>query len=189
MKDFLQKARKLAYSEFEKTGMPVKQHIDLSCRVGERLAEELGADTEIVEAGTLLMDCMIGTAYQQGKLEDHVQMSLDKTNEILAEFSLAEEAKENIRHCVQQHHGVEEFYSPESEICCNADCYRFASVEGFLYSVRYLRDMPFEKLIQLLSKKADEKWNALSLDICKQELESEYKLVKKMLRKLNSDKE
>lgn len=181
MKNFLQKARELAYIEYEKTGMPIKQHIDLSCQVGKRLAKELGADVDIVEAGTLLMDCMIGTAYQQGRLEDHVQVSLDKTNELLAEFSLPEEVKENIRHCVLEHHGAEEFYSIESEICCNADCYRFISVKGFLFALRYMPEMRFQPLIKLLNKKAEEKWNVLSLDICKQELEGQYKTIKNLI--------
>ncbi|MFA6274368.1 MAG: hypothetical protein WC662_04370 [Candidatus Paceibacterota bacterium] len=184
MKKFLEEAKKLAYEEQEKTGMPVKQHVDLSTETGKKIAKELGANIEIVEAGTLLMDCLIGQALEENRLNDHVQMSLEKTNELLKKYNFSEQDKENIRHCVSEHHGVPKFYSLESEICCNADCYRFVSLKGFFSYIKYGRDMSFEDLIILLKKKAEEKWNALSLDICKKELENEHKLILEVLKNL-----
>jgi len=184
MHKLLQQAKKLAYDEIDKTGMPLKLHVDLSCEVGKRLARELGANVDIVETGTLLMDCLIGKAIKEGKLPEHIQMSLERANELLEQSSLSKKEIENIRHCISEHHGAEKFYSLESEICCNADCYRFISIKGFSYAVRYLRDMPFEDLTELLSKKTDEKWNVLSLDICKKELAGQYKILDKFLTTL-----
>ncbi len=181
MNDFLKKARRLAFDEIEKTKMPIKLHVDLSCEVGKKLAEKLGASADIVEAGTLLMDCLIGKAIQENRLQDHVQMSLDKTNELLEESSLSEKEKENIRHCVSQHHGAKKFYSLESEICCNADCYRFVSTKGIAYALRFLRDMPFDDLTSLLTKKFEEKSNALTLDVCKKELKKEMNIASDLL--------
>jgi hypothetical protein len=186
MKSFLKQARKLAYDEVEKTGMPVKLHVDLACEVGKRLAKELGANVDIVEAGTLLMDCLIGKAIKEGKLSDHVQMSLDRANELLEQSSLSKEKVENIRHCISEHHGADKFYSLESKICCNADCYRFTSVKGFSYAIRYLRDMSFPDLVALLSKKVDEKWGLLSLDVCKGELTDQHEVLEKLLSELKS---
>ena len=184
MEDFLNEARKLAYSESEKTKMPVKLHIDLATEKGISLAKNLGANEKIVEAGTLLMDCALGQALKENRREDHVTMSADKANELLSKFSLTEEEKENIRHCVLEHHGAEKFYSLESEICCNADCYRFASTRGFFSYVKDSRDMSFEDLVVLLKNKADEKWNAISIDMVKKELEPEYKLIVEILKHL-----
>lgn len=163
---------------------PVRNHIDLSCDKGKKLARSLGADEKIVEAGTLLMDCVIGKAIKENKLAEHVNMCLEKTNELLSRSNLSLEEKENVRHCVLEHHGVKKFYSLESEICCNADCYRFASVEGFLYAVRYFREMEFADLIVLLKNKLEEKWGAISLGQVKKELEPEYKIIKKLLNSL-----
>lgn len=186
MKNFLTQARKLAYDEVEKTGMPLKQHVDLASETGSRLAKELGANVDIVEAGTLLMDCLIGQAIQEGKLEKHIEMSLTKANELLEKSELSDEQKENIRYCIREHHGSDKFHSLESEICCNADCYRFTSIKGFSYAVRYLREMPFVDLITLLGKKVDEKWGLLSLDICKDELTDQHEVLEKMLKELKS---
>jgi hypothetical protein len=39
MKNFLIEARKLAYSEVKKTGMPVKLHVDLAVETAKKLAK------------------------------------------------------------------------------------------------------------------------------------------------------
>ena len=43
--------------------------------------------------------------------------------------------------------------------------------------------MPIKDLVTLLLNKADEKWNVLSLPICKKELEPQYKAIKEFLNK------
>lgn len=184
MENFLIEARKLAYSETEKYGTPPVPLIDLATNVGKKIAKELNANIDIVEAGTLLMDCVLGQALKENRGSEHVQMSLDKANKLLNESSLSEEEKENIRHCIQEHHGVNKFYSLESEICCNADCYRFISIKGFILSIKYGREMSFEDLIILLKNKVDEKWDALSLDISKKELASQYESIIEFLKNL-----
>jgi hypothetical protein len=184
MEKFLEEAKKMAYSEVEKTGMPVKLHVDLATEKGKEIAKKLGANENIVEAGTLLMDCLIGQALKENRPKEHIQMSLEKTNELLNVSDLTDEEKENIRHCVLEHHGVEKFYSLESEICCNADCYRFTSVKGFFFYVRNGREMSFEELVKLLKLKVEEKWHAISLDYVRKELESEHEVIVKILENL-----
>ena len=184
MEEFVKIAKDFALTEHEKTSMPLLKHIELSTSVGLRLAKELKANEKIVEVGTYLMDCMIGQALKEERLQEHVQMSKDKTSELLEKSKLSNKDKENMEHCVSEHHGVDKFYSIESEICCNADCYRFISVKGFTYALRYLQDMPFEDLINLLENKVEEKWKALTLDICKTELEPQYRLIKDFIKEL-----
>ncbi|MBN2100601.1 hypothetical protein JW710_01755 [Candidatus Dojkabacteria bacterium] len=191
MKNFLEVAKDFAYTECARVGPPPRQHIDLPMGAALKLAKELESkgqlvNTNIVRAGICLMDCMIGEALEQGRLEDHVKMSLEKANELMAQSDVGEEAKENIRHCILEHHGVKKFYSIESEICCNADCYKFASVEGFIYAFRNLSDIPEKKLAGLLREKLEEKWNALTFDFCKDELRPQYEIIKKILRYLDN---
>jgi HD superfamily phosphodiesterase len=184
MQELIKKAREFSYEQYKKTSMPSKGHIDLSTRVSLRLAKELDANTEIVEIGTLLMDCLIGQAFKAGRIQDHVEMSAEKTKDILDKFDLESKTKDNIIACVREHHGVDKFYSIESEICCNADCYRFISVEGIAYSFMNPVGMSLPDLSRLLTEKVDEKWNALTLDTCKRELKPQYKIIVNFLRKL-----
>jgi len=186
MEELIKLARKVAYDEVEKTGMPLKQHIDLSVEKAKKLAKMLNVNVEVVEIGTLIMDCLIGTAIKEGNINKHIEMSLVKTNELLNGTNLDEKTKENIRHCVLEHHGAEKFYSIESEICCNADCYRFVSVEGVTIAIRYLREMPFNELINLVENKFNEKCKLLSLDICKKELNEQIETIEKYIEFLKS---
>lgn len=187
MNQFLQAARDLAYEEVTRTGMPPKMHVDLSVLKGQELATKLGANLQIVEAGTLLMDCMIGQAIKEGRIRDHIEMSRAKTDKLLAASNLDPATQENIRHCVLEHHGVTKFYSLESEICCNADCYRFASIKGITIAIRYARDMSYEDLVALLGNKFEEKKAAMTLSVCKDELGQQIKTIQDWLSNLKDD--
>jgi len=182
MEEFIEEAKKLAYRETEKNGTPPIPIMNLSTEIGKKIAKEMGANVDIVEVGTLLMDCALGQALKENRREEHIKMSLEKAKELLDKSSLFEEEKENIYHCILEHHGINKFYSLESEICCNADCYRFVSVKGFLMQVKYGRDMSFEEMVSLLKEKVDEKWNAISLDTVKKELEPEYQKILEILK-------
>lgn len=184
MENFLIEARKLANYEIERTGIPSRMQADFTTGIGKNLAVKLGANVDIVEIGTLLMDCMVGKAVNENRQKEHVLMALEKVEELLSRSSLSEKEKENIRHCVSEHHGVGKFYSLESEICCNADCYKFASIKGFAIALRCTRDMPYKDLINLLNQKVDEKWNALSLDISKKELTPQHETILEFLKYL-----
>jgi len=178
----IKQSKDFAISETEKYGVPSPFHVSLSYEVGQRLAKELGANSDIVAVGTYLMDCMLGVAFKEGRMPDHISMSAEKASEMLSVYSdTPDEDKENIVSCVKEHHGVKKFSSLEAEICCNADCYRFSSIRGFVGGIHHGREMQLKDLLKLYKDKSDEKWNALSLDICKKELEPEYKAIQELI--------
>lgn len=178
-KELIQEAKSLAYGNAKQFGAPAIFHIDFSAAKGIDIARKLSADEKIVSVGTLLMDCMLGPAMRDGKPQEHVEMSVKRADVLLDRFpDVEDQEKENILYCIREHHGVDAFYSRESEICCNADCYRFISVEGVLGGAMDFRDISVEDFVALFLDKAEEKWNALSLDICKKELEPQYEAIK-----------
>ncbi|QQS39409.1 hypothetical protein IPM62_02235 [Candidatus Woesebacteria bacterium] len=182
-KTLIKKVEKIVYEDIEKYGAPSKFQVDYTNEKGQWLANKLGADKKIVLLGTLLMDSKLGQAYKEGRLKDHIEMSRKLADEFLSVSSeITDTEKENILHCVLQHHGVKKFYSLEAEICCNADCYKFASVKGVIGSIKNLRDMPLEDLVKLFIEKAEEKWNALSLGICRKELKPQYEAIVNLLK-------
>lgn len=169
-----------------KPQFPISSHLYLSHDVAVRLAKELGANVFIVEIGTFLMDCEIEKAMLEGRLHDHVNMSLETTRSLLDGYpDLSNEYRENIEHCVMQHHGGMEFFSLEAEICCNADCYRFASAKGLSYALMNFKGFEYHNLLTLLSEKLEEKHRALSLPICKRELDGQYDMLKSFLSSAN----
>lgn len=182
---FLKQAEELARVQSDEYHIPAWQVIELANKKGQQLAEKLGADKDIVLAGTLLMDCQLGPAMQAGDVGQHTVLAAKRARELFAESPEIDiQTQDKIIACIMEHHGVETFSCIESEICCNADCYRFLSVEGFLLSVRYLRDMPFESLIKILRDKAAEKRQALSLPVCVQELAGDIDSIKELLDRM-----
>lgn len=173
---------KFSTNQSETYGVPSIFQLNLSKEKGQLLAQESKADKKIVLLGTLLMDCMLGPAFKAGKIQEHVNMSATKADELLSWNSeILKEEKTNIIKCIEQHHGTKKFFSLEAEICSNADCYRFASVSGFLGSLAYGPNLPFDARIKLLNDKADEKWNLITLDSVKKELAPQYQSIKQLL--------
>lgn len=160
---------------------PITQHVYLTRDKGMELAEKLNGNKYIVEIGTYLMDCEIGKAIKEGRIQDHIQLSFQKAKELFDKYpELDSDIRTNLEQCILQHHGVLKFHSIEAEICCNADCYRFASLKGVALALRYFRDYEFLSLITLLSSKLEEKHSLMSLSICKAELEPQYPLIKEL---------
>jgi len=188
MKEIIEKAREYVKNE---TGNAVRPLFNIANKAGQELAEKLNADKDIIMLGTLLMDVKLKQAMKEDRVSEHVEMSIEAAKEFLGQFDLGEDVKNKILKCVEEHHGRDEFDSLESEICCNADCYKFLSVKGFL---RYLcilseRENDFQKAVEGVLAKMNEKQKALSLDICKQELEPYYIKFKEMLEKAKESEE
>ena len=185
MKQLVKEAEKLALYEIRKYGMPSLDNLELSNRKGKELAERLGANSDIVGIGTNLMDIKLGQAFSEGKISEHVAMSSAAAKEFLSGFGLGKDITEKIINCVEGHHDTKKWVCKEAEICANADCYRFLQVRSWLAYVTDLgkRNMGLQEILNQAEKKANEKWNILSLDICKKELEPQYRLIKDIIKK------
>lgn len=130
------------------------------------------------------MDSKLPEASSLGVAKEHILMASNVTKEMLEDVScFNEKEKENIIKCVEEHHGVKKFYSIESEIVANADCYKFVSPKGILYYSSMLgrRFHDFRKELEQLEFKLNEKHNTISLDLVKEELESYYQLFQKSI--------
>lgn len=188
MKEVIDKAEEFALSEIKKYGLPGLPGFNLSNAKGPELANKLGANSDIVQIGTRLMDIKLGEAFSQKRLNEHIKMSVETTRDFLSQFNLEQDIVEKIINCVEGHHGTVKWICKEAEICANADCYRFLQVRNWLAFLKSLgtKDETFNQDLKLAEEKADEKWKVLSLNICKIELEPEYKLIKEIIQKAKS---
>ena len=179
--DIVAAARKFALDEIEKYGTPLITHFELSEKKGQEFAEQLGADKTIIGAGTSLMDVKLGQSIDENRVQEHVAMSVEATEEFLKEFDID---KEKIINCVAAHHGTIPYTCVEAEICANADCYRFIHPKGFFAYLTLLgrRFSEFDTCLEHAEKKMEEKYNILSLPICKEELEPYYQTLKKFIK-------
>lgn len=157
---------------------------ELAWNAGIRLAKEYGADEKVVKIALSMMDSKLPEASSLGVGKQHISMSSDATKELIKDVDcLNESEKENIIKCVEEHHGVEKFYSIESEVVANADCYKFVSPQGILYYSSMLgrRFHDFNKELEQLEFKLNEKHNTISLDLVKNELEEYYTFFQKAI--------
>lgn len=178
-KSLIGRVKKYVYNEIEKYGVPSKFQVDYTNEVGQYLASSLKADENIVLLGTLLMDCQLGLAISRGMGGDHIEMSALKAKEILeVDNKIDSDEVKKVIECIEKHHGAKVFKSLESEICCNADCYRFISPKGFLGTIYYWEEkMELNKFMKIMFEKVEEKWRLLSIRSCINELRPMYKII------------
>lgn len=130
------------------------------------------------------MDVKLGQALKENRITEHVQMSVDATKEFLNKFKVSDDEKNKILNCVEAHHAQVPFICKEAEMCCNADCYRFIHPRGVFVYLNILgrRFDNVDACLEQIEKKMEEKYSALSLDICKKELEEYYQIFKKFIK-------
>jgi len=184
MQKIINQAKELAISEINRYGVPKIEHFILANEKGQQLAKSLEADKDIVLLGTILMDLKIGQCMKEGRLVEHIKDSSSAAQEFLKQFDLDDEVFKKIVACIESHHGVENYYCLEAEICANSDCYRFLSPEGFFHGLMIFGNrLPnFNEALTNLENKVEEKYNIISLDICRHEVEENYRIFKKLIK-------
>ena len=181
--DITQEAKNLALKEIEKFGIPNLVHFEISEKKVIELCEKLNADKTIALTGYYLMDLKLGESFKFNKIEDHIKMSLDGARQFFTKSNLDEETKKKIINCIEAHHGNIPFICKEAEICANADAYRFLHPKGFFATLAFIgKDLGFEKTLNLLNQKINEKYKILSIDICKEELTKYYYQLKELIK-------
>lgn len=171
-------------SELEKNKSEIGVLDDLALEHAVRLAKKYHANETVVRIAMNFMDSKLPEASKEGVPKEHIGRSLAVTKEYLEKvIDASEEDKQNIINCVAEHHGAEKYSSIESEICANADCYKFMSARGIMAYASILarrhNDLDFEW--NKLEAKMDEKYNILSMEEVREELEPTYLMFKDIL--------
>ncbi len=172
-------------SELIKNKSEIKVLDDLALEKAIGLAKKYNANETIVKIAMNLMDSKLPEASKEGVPKEHIARGLEVTKDFLNQLTDAsDEDKENILSCVREHHGADKYSSIESQVCANADCYKFLSARGIMAYASILarrhNDLDFEW--NKLEAKMDEKYKILSMDDVKEELEPTYLVFKDILK-------
>ncbi len=171
-----------AVAEIMKYNTPSLDNYNDVTSVAIELGKRLNANLSVIKLGARFLDIKLGEATEQKKTNEHVNMALGFAKEFLAGYPLEEDIKQKVFACITEHHTAK-FTCIESEVCANADCYKFLVPKKILrmfYEWRN-RGYNFEQIFLLAEEKVDERWKALTLDICKKELEDNYNKIKLFL--------
>jgi len=175
-------------AEINKYGSPPLDFYNDAINVSIELGKKLKANLDVIKLGIRFMDAKLGEAVSLKKRNEHINMSLGFAMEFLTKYPLSEDIKNKVFACIKEHHD-NKFSCIESEICANADCYKFLIPRNILkmFYNMHQRGYNFEEILMMADEKADEKWNSLTLDICKKELEPNYYKIKKFLELAKHD--
>ena len=173
----------VAREEISIYGLPTLRHYELSQEKGANLANRLKADVNLVKAGIALMDIKLGQAAKEGHQPQHVTDCVDFSEKLLKELGVEESFFSILINSVAAHHGAIEFNSIEAEIVANADCYRFIHPRGVMsfHATVVKRGNEHDDALKAVEAKLDEKYNILSLEAAKEDLEGYYNMFKDIL--------
>lgn len=184
LKELINYADKFNRDELKKYNYDLEPMYDIALREGKRLAKLYNANEDIVTISLALIDAKLPEAVRLGTPKEHTKMGILAAEEILDKVTdMPEDAKTNILKCIEEHHGKDKYFSIESEVVANADCYKFLSPKGIITYISILgrRLNDFEKEWDQLEMKMDEKFQHISLSIAKEELTDCYMTFKKYL--------
>lgn len=182
----LLKAREYALAEAARTGFPSRVSFDLSIEKGLMLAERLGANQEIVLLGVYLMSSKLGEAMLTNKVDERALMSAAAAKILLEEAGLDRNRIGEVIACILTHNGADKYSSLEAEIVANSDFYRFIHPRGFFNSFLIANRAvggDFEKCLDFVDSKMEEKHKAISIKEVKEELDPYYQTFKEYLEK------
>lgn len=183
--DIIEETRKFAIEMADKYEIPPFPFTELVAKKGKELAKKLHADEKVVVVGCYLIDIALGKAVKEGRQQDHEKMGVEMAKQFLAKFNLDEGYEEKILNSIAAHHGRVKHNCIESEIVQNSDNYKFLDPTGVMISLFYHpKDWDFKYSIALLRQKLEEKHNLVTLDICKKEMDENYKIIKQFLDKV-----
>lgn|GEM_PF-6792676 len=105
---------------------------------------------------------------------------------IATEYNISSDLLDKIVDTIACHHGAKLPQYRESEICRNADCYRFLDPQAIMIYFYELssRGMSVAEAAKQVLYKMDEKRNLLTLDECREELKSSYEYFSGVLKRL-----
>ncbi len=185
--DIKEESRKLAIEFSEKYGIPSFEGTEVAVKKGLEMAKKLGADERIVTVSCYLMDNGLGEARKRGNMKEHVKISIENAKNFLERFDLSKEDKKKIINSIEAHHGEIKHICIESEIVKNADNFRFLDLKRFIGEIYEgsNKGMSLKEIIKFLNRKVEEKHNLVTLDVCREEAEENYKIIKNLLDRVN----
>ena len=175
-------------TEIAKYGMPTLEDYNDIADIAVKIAKQLNADASIVKLGSKLMHAKLGEAIVQKKVHEHTNMALGFALDFFKNYPINDVIKNKVLACIREHQD-KQFSCKEAEICANSHCYSYLLPRKILKMFYNLKNegYNFDEILLLAEEKVEEKWNALTLDICKKELENNYKKIKEFLELAKSN--
>lgn len=183
--DTVEKVRQFVEAECKKPTSkygfePYEYHFAPTVKYAKQLAQELGADLEIVTIAAWIHD--IGSIVS-GR-ENHHITGAEIAEEKLREFGYGEEKIELVKNCILHHRGSQkmELETLEEQIVAEADAMsNFDDIAGIFQVALVYENMTRKEARESILKKLENKWNQLRSEKSKEIIRPKYEAVKLLL--------
>lgn len=152
-------------------------HIKRVVAHAANLAEQYGADTEIVALGALLHDISMPSEY--GERSEHHIYSAEMAETLLTELQYPRDRIERVRKCVLHHSGRNRQLRDTIEEICVADADALAHFDRIpsLFSLAYnFHNMTLDEGREYVKKRLSDDYNELS-DRTKEQYRQRYEMI------------
>ena len=162
--------------------IPTLDDYNDTINVALELGRKLNVNLDVIKLGVRFVEVRLGKAIADKKPAEYVNMSLGFAMDFLTGYPISEDLKKKVLACIKEQND-KKFSCLEAEICTNAMCYNFLTPKKVLrlfYNLKQ-RGYNFDEIFLYVDEKTHEKWNKLTLDICKKDLEHNYKKIREFL--------
>lgn len=162
------------------------EHIRYVYFEGVALAEEYGADIDVVRLGTLLHD--IALVEQVGERRDHHVNGKVLSEKILDSFNCPNEIKERVLGCVYNHRSTQNATNIEELCVCDADILAHFDNIPMLFQFAFNRNnVSLRDVRKWMKLSFEEDFSDLS-DRTKERFRKKYELIKSIVLNDGSDR-
>ena len=177
----MQKIRQVGLDEVKKGNAPPEIYTSLAIEKGIQLAKEMNADVQVVESALWLGDSQLGLCMKQNRAQEHVKVSAEFARIAMKDAGASQEFVEKAVQAMIEHHS-NQHKSLEGEIVANADGYKFLQPLGLLSLVmKDAKKRPDIETLKYALSKLEEKWNVLTIQQCKKEMQENYSALRFVL--------
>ena len=186
--DIRKEVREFVREECRKEDAKYKEafenHFKPAVKYSKELAEELGADKEVVVIAAWLHD--IGSIIEGRK--NHHLTGKRIAEKKLKELGYPEDKLEKVKKCILNHRGSKEDKNKrdfiEAQIITEADAISaFDDLAGLFNAALVYEGKGLEEARESVIEKLENKWNQLSLEVSKKIIKPKYEAVKLLLNK------
>ncbi len=176
MMDIVHLSKELMFKQTKKNNGPAWLLTELAIEKGKDLSKKHCVDERLVLTSLYLAH----TVFEEKIRKNHPSLSAEFVKDYLNEWRVSDKEQNIIINAVRAHHDEVPTESIIAEVVKNAECFKFVTVEGSLIWLHTLgsRLVPFDKAVDKVIQKMEEKKSFLTLKDCVVEANTNCKKIR-----------
>ncbi len=174
-------SKELMYKQTQKNNSPVWLLTEIAIEKGKKFSKKYNVDERLVLTSLYLAHTSFNFKWKKEILSNHPTLSAEFVKKYLDKWKVNKKEQKIILDAIKYHH-TQKNSSKIAEVMRNAECFKFVTVKGSLIWLHALgkRGYTYDKAVEKVLHKMEQKRKLLSLDSCVKEGEANCKQIRKM---------